>query len=108
MILVHVDEKINQRQTKDDNITSGWVVMRSLTQFHVRTPQFLFRGIKLSAKFLLFQELHRKLRPLSNELKTFDLPTTFKMFFLKNDKSSLEKAKGQIQKYLNVSELFQL
>lgn len=50
-----------------------------------------------------FQELHRKLRPLCQELKNFDLPTNFKLFFLKNDKSSLEKAKGQIQKYLNVS-----
>lgn len=53
-------------------------------------------------KFL--KELHRKLRPLCPELRSLDLPSnTFKLFFLKNDKSSLEKAKGQIQKYLNVS-----
>lgn len=52
---------------------------------------------------LTFQELNRKLRPLCPEIRTLDLPSTaFKLFFIKNDKASSEKAKGQIQKYLNV------
>lgn len=53
--------------------------------------------------YFTFQELHRKLRPLCPEIRNLDLPSTaFKLFFIKNDKSSSEKAKGQIQKYLNV------
>lgn len=52
----------------------------------------------------VWQELHRKLRPLCPDIRNLDLPSTaFKIFFVKSDKSSLEKAKGQIQKYLNVS-----
>lgn len=36
-----------------------------------------------------------------------ELPsTTFKVFFLKNDKASLDRVKQQVQKYLNVSVLF--
>ena len=36
-----------------------------------------------------------------------DLPSNnaFILFFVKNDKSSLKKAKLQVQKYLNVSKL---
>lgn len=90
MILVHVEESSAsaviatedccQSEENCDGISTGWVILRSLTQFH---------------------ELHRKLRPLCSDLRSMDLPTnTFKLFFLKNDKSSLEKAKGQIQKYL--------
>ncbi|XP_055371063.1 sorting nexin-25 [Condylostylus longicornis] len=88
MILVHVNQDIHSSANgthqngynDSENISTGWVVLRSLTQFH---------------------ELHRKLRPLSQELKSYELPTTFKLFFLKSDKNSLEKAKAQSQKYLN-------
>lgn len=64
----------------DEGISTGWVVSRTLTQF---------------------QELHRKLRPLCNDVKNLELPTqSFKFIFGKSDKNSLEKAKAQIQKYL--------
>ncbi|XP_037932093.1 sorting nexin-25-like, partial [Teleopsis dalmanni] len=88
MILVHVDEDINappssgtgKSEARLGNISSGWVVMRSLNQVH---------------------DLQRKLRHVSANLKSLDLPTNFKFFFLKNDKQALEKARGQIQKFLN-------
>ncbi|XP_039440568.1 sorting nexin-25 [Culex pipiens pallens] len=89
MIVVQVDE-VNDCGKEDvstamdaaDSISTGWVVVRSLAQFH---------------------DLHRKLRPVCADLKTLDLPSNnaFKLFLLKNDKSLLEKAKQQIQKYLN-------
>ncbi|XP_037824620.1 sorting nexin-25 isoform X1 [Lucilia sericata] len=90
MILVHVDEDINapasyktsgKPEARTGSISSGWVVMRSLNQVH---------------------ELQRKLRHVSANLKSFDLPTNFKFFFLKNDKHALEKAKQQIQRFLNI------
>lgn len=73
------DENFDQ----EENISSGWVVLRTLDDFH---------------------ELHKKIRPLCAELKNLDLPSnnTFILFFGRNDKASLEKAKAQIQKYLNV------
>ncbi|XP_030378073.1 sorting nexin-25 [Scaptodrosophila lebanonensis] len=94
MILVHVDEDINappmlsaknggsngKPEKRPSGISSGWVVMRSLNQVH---------------------DLHRKLRHVSSNLKSLDLPTNFKLFFLKTDRHALEKAKGQIQKFLN-------
>ncbi|KXJ81886.1 sorting nexin-25 [Aedes albopictus] len=89
MIVVQVDE-VNDCGKEDvatamdaaDSISTGWVVVRSLAQFH---------------------DLHRKLRPMCADLKTIDLPSNnaFKLFLLKNDKSLLEKSKQQIQKYLN-------
>ncbi|XP_058443112.1 sorting nexin-25 [Malaya genurostris] len=89
MIVVQVDE-VNDCGKEDvstamdaaDSISTGWVVVRSLAQFH---------------------ELHRKLRPMCADLKAIDLPSNnaFKLFLLKNDKTLLEKAKQQIQKYLN-------
>lgn len=107
MILVQIEESldVNHRNGKTDNenISTGWVVLRSLTEFHViyllSSENVLFR---FNASFT-FQELNRKLRPLCPEIRTLDLPSTaFKLFFIKNDKASSEKAKGQIQKYLNV------
>lgn len=95
MILVHVDEDINMPRGAENSsgsskagglharpgaISSGWVVMRSLNQVH---------------------ELQRKLRHVNSNIKSLDLPTNFKFFFLKNDRHALEKAKGQIQKFLN-------
>ncbi|XP_036347274.1 sorting nexin-25-like isoform X2 [Rhagoletis pomonella] len=95
MILVHVDEDINVPRAANNSsgtdkpgglyarpgaISSGWVVMRSLNQVH---------------------ELQRKLRHVNSNIKSLDLPTNFKFFFLKNDRNALEKAKGQIQKFLN-------
>ncbi|XP_023168988.2 sorting nexin-25 [Drosophila hydei] len=94
MILVHVDEDINAPpatkngdsstgrapRRRPSGISSGWVVMRSLNQVH---------------------ELQRKLRHVSSNLKSLDLPTNFKFFFLKTDRHAQEKAKGQIQKFLN-------
>ncbi|XP_017051936.1 sorting nexin-25 [Drosophila ficusphila] len=96
MILVHVDEDINapaqptsfkngesghaNMRKRPSGISSGWVVMRSLNQVH---------------------ELQRKLRHVSSNLKAIDLPTNFKFFFLKTDRHGQEKAKAQIQKFLN-------
>ncbi|XP_016997620.2 sorting nexin-25 [Drosophila takahashii] len=96
MILVHVDEDINapaqptsskngdsgqaNLRKRPSGISSGWVVMRSLNQVH---------------------ELQRKLRHVSSNLKAIDLPTNFKFFFLKTDRHGQEKAKLQIQKFLN-------
>ncbi|EFA01504.2 Sorting nexin-25-like Protein [Tribolium castaneum] len=79
VLVVHmVEEESNEGE---ETISTGWVVCRSLTQF---------------------QELHRKLRPLCSELRNIELPSnTFKFLFGKTDKSSLEKAKQQIQKYLD-------
>lgn len=69
----------------DEGISTGWVVSRTLPQF---------------------QELHRKLRPLCSDIRSLELPSqSFKFLFGKSDKNSLEKAKGQIQKYLEVSDL---
>ncbi|KAH8419710.1 hypothetical protein KR009_001371 [Drosophila setifemur] len=100
MILVHVDEDINapvqplgskngdtvqaaNLRRRPSGISSGWVVMRSLNQVH---------------------ELQRKLRHVSSNLKALDLPTNFKFFFLKTDRHGQDKAKTQIQKFLNVGE----
>ncbi|KFB41907.1 AGAP000912-PA-like protein [Anopheles sinensis] len=65
-----------------DSISTGWVVVRSLSQFHT---------------------LHRRLRPLCAELRQLDLPSNnaFKLFLLKNDRALLEKAKAQVQRYLS-------
>lgn len=40
---------------------------------------------------------------MSSNLKALDLPTNFKFFFLKTDRHGQDKAKAQIQKFLNVS-----
>ncbi|CAH1159701.1 unnamed protein product [Phaedon cochleariae] len=65
----------------EETICTGWVVCRSLTHF---------------------QELHRKLRPLCSEIRSLELPSnTFKFLFGKSDKLTLERAKQQIQRYLN-------
>ncbi|XP_044253925.1 sorting nexin-25 isoform X2 [Tribolium madens] len=77
VLVVHMAEE----ESNEETISTGWVVCRSLTQF---------------------QELNRKLRPLCSELRNLELPSnTFKFLFGKTDKSSLEKAKQQIQKYLD-------
>ncbi|CAG9766867.1 unnamed protein product [Ceutorhynchus assimilis] len=66
---------------EEAGICSGWVVCRSLTHF---------------------QELHKKLRPLCSDIRNLDLPSnSFKFLFGKTDKASLDKAKIQIQKYLD-------
>jgi sorting nexin-25 len=89
LIVVQVDEvpkeaKEDEIYEQDENISTGWVVLRTLDDIH---------------------ELHKKIRPLCTQLKSLDLPSnnTFILFFGKNDKGSLEKAKSQIQRYLNVS-----
>lgn len=70
----------------EEEISSGWVVSRTLSQFY---------------------DLHRKLRPLSTEIRNLELPSqSFKFLFGKSDKNSLEKAKQQIQKYLQVNNKF--
>uniref|UniRef100_A0A182T6L9 Sorting nexin-25 n=1 Tax=Anopheles maculatus TaxID=74869 RepID=A0A182T6L9_9DIPT len=94
MIVVQVDEMNDYgSSTRDDTvvmtaleatdtISTGWVVVRSLAQFHA---------------------LHRKLRPMCAELRQLDLPSNnaFKLFLLKNDRALLEKAKAQVQRYLS-------
>lgn len=89
LIVVQVDEmpreaKEDESYEHDENISTGWVVLRTLDDFH---------------------ELHKKIRPLCTQLKSLDLPSNnhFILFFGKNDKTSLDKAKSQIQRYLNVS-----
>ncbi|XP_020288174.1 sorting nexin-25-like [Pseudomyrmex gracilis] len=76
ILIVHMAENKNN----DESTSSGWVVLRKLQDF---------------------QDLHRKLRPLCSNVKTLDLPSQPLKFFGKSDKATLEKAKMQIQKYLN-------
>ncbi|XP_066254123.1 sorting nexin-25-like [Euwallacea similis] len=79
VLVVQMSE--NDALDGETGISSGWVVCRSLTQF---------------------QELHKKLRPLCADVKNLDLPSnTFKFLFGKSDRASLDKAKMQIQKYLD-------
>ncbi|KAK4887229.1 hypothetical protein RN001_003500 [Aquatica leii] len=78
VIVVHMIE--NDNGEGEEGISTGWVVSRTLSQF---------------------QELHRKLRPLSSNIKNVELPSQpFKFLFGKSDKALLERAKVQIQKYL--------
>lgn len=80
MLVVHMLEI--EANEGDEGISTGWVVSRTLTQF---------------------QELHRKLRPLCSDIRSVELPSqSFKFLFGKSDRNSLEKAKTQIQKYLEV------
>lgn len=78
VLVVHMAED----EDNDESISSGWVVLRKLQDF---------------------QDLHRKLRQLCSNVKNLDLPSQPLKFFGKSDKSTLDKAKMQIQKYLNVS-----
>ncbi|XP_052862732.1 sorting nexin-25-like [Anopheles cruzii] len=89
MIVVQVDEmndcerdEVATALDATESISTGWVVVRSLAQFHA---------------------LHRKLRPMCGELRQLDLPSNnaFKLFLLKNDRALLERAKAQVQRYLN-------
>ncbi|XP_071452813.1 sorting nexin-25 [Hetaerina americana] len=77
VLVVHILED----EQDSDAVSTGWVVLRKL-------PDFL--------------ELHRKLRQLGSEVKGLELPSQpGKFLFGKGiDKNSLEKAKIQIQKYL--------
>lgn len=77
VLVVHMAED----EDNDESISSGWVVLRKLQDF---------------------QDLHRKLRQLCADVKNLDLPSQPLKFFGKSDKSTLDKAKMQIQKYLNV------
>ncbi|CAG4940388.1 unnamed protein product [Colias eurytheme] len=80
VIVVHMAEQDPSNEDRPEQITTGWVLLRTLNEF---------------------QELHRKLRPMCSELKNLELPSnSFKFIFGKNDKNSLEKAKSLIQKYL--------
>lgn len=80
VLVVHMVE--SDTSEGEEGISTGWVVSRTLTQF---------------------QELHRKLRPLCSDIRSLELPSqSFKFLFGKSDKNSLEKAKIQIQKYLEV------
>ncbi|XP_018344114.1 PREDICTED: sorting nexin-25 isoform X2 [Trachymyrmex septentrionalis] len=76
VLVVHMAED----EDNDESISSGWVVLRKLQDF---------------------QDLHRKLRQLCSNVKSLDLPSQPLKFFGKSDKSTLDKAKMQIQKYLN-------
>lgn len=71
-------------EDNNDSICSGWVVLRRLQDF---------------------QDLHRKLRQLCSNVKNLDLPSQPLKFFGKSDKNTLDKAKIQIQKYINVNAL---
>ena len=68
-------------EADESSISTGWVVLRKLPEF---------------------QELHRKLRQLCPSLKNLELPSQPLKFFGKTDKNAMEKARAQIQKYLNV------
>ncbi|KAG7200932.1 hypothetical protein KM043_003293 [Ampulex compressa] len=76
VLVVHMAED----EESDESISSGWVVLRKLQEF---------------------QELHRKLRQLCSNVKNLDLPSQPLKFFGKSDKNTLDKARMQIQKYLN-------
>lgn len=76
ILVVHMAED----ETSPDGITTGWVVFRTLPEFH---------------------EVHRKLRQLCTNVKNLELPSQPLKFFGKTDKNSMDKAKVQIQKYLN-------
>ncbi|KAK0159034.1 hypothetical protein PV328_009966 [Microctonus aethiopoides] len=69
-----------QEDGNAESISTGWVVFRKLPDF---------------------QDLHRKLRQLCSNVKNLELPSQPLKFFGKTDKNSLDKAKMQIQKYLN-------
>lgn len=69
-------------EESEDKISTGWVVLRKLTEF---------------------QELNRKLRQLCSSVKNLELPSQPLKFFGKSDKNTIDKARAQIQKYLNVS-----
>lgn len=80
VIVVHMVE--DHSPDGEEGISTGWVVLRTLPQF---------------------QDLHRKLRPLCSGVKSLELPSqSFKFLFGKSDRNSLDKAKAQIQKYLQV------
>lgn len=76
VLVVHMTEG----EDNTESIYSGWVVLRKLQDF---------------------QDLHRKLRQLCSNVKNLDLPSQPLKFFGKSDKNTLDKAKMQIQKYLN-------
>ncbi|CAL7949365.1 unnamed protein product [Xylocopa violacea] len=76
VLVVHMAEDEDNKES----ICSGWVVLRKLQDF---------------------QDLHRKLRQLCSNVKNLDLPSQPLKFFGKSDKNTLDKAKAQIQKYLN-------
>lgn len=82
VLVVHMAED----DDNDESISSGWVVLRKLQDF---------------------QDLHRKLRQLCSDVKNLDLPSQPLKFFGKSDKSTLDKAKMQIQKYLTVTSQLQ-
>ncbi|XP_051160953.1 sorting nexin-25-like isoform X1 [Leptopilina boulardi] len=67
-------------EESEEKISTGWVVLRKLTEF---------------------QELHRKLRQLCSSVKNLELPSQPLKFFGKSDKNTIDKARVQIQKYLN-------
>ncbi|KAK7865188.1 hypothetical protein R5R35_012045 [Gryllus longicercus] len=77
VLVVHVLED----ESDSDAVSTGWVVLRRLSEF---------------------QELHRKLSQLSSSVKHLELPSqSLKFRFGKSAlEKALEKAKGQIQKYL--------
>ena len=77
ILVVHMAED----EGNAESISTGWVVFRKLPEF---------------------QELHRKLRQLCSNVKNLELPSQPLKFFGKTDRNSLDKAKMQIQKYLNV------
>ncbi|XP_003700301.1 sorting nexin-25 isoform X1 [Megachile rotundata] len=76
VLVVHMAED----EDNTESICSGWVVLRKLQDF---------------------QDLHRKLRQLCPTVKALELPSQPLKFFGKSDKNTLDKAKIQIQKYLN-------
>ncbi|XP_071876719.1 sorting nexin-25 isoform X1 [Bombus fervidus] len=76
VLVVHMTEG----EDNTESIYSGWIVLRKLQDF---------------------QDLHRKLRQLCSNVKNLDLPSQPLKFFGKSDKNTLDKAKMQIQKYLN-------
>lgn len=79
VLVVHVLED----ETDSDAVSTGWVVLRRLSEF---------------------QDLHRKLSQLSSCVKHLELPSqSLKFRFGKSAlEKALERAKNQIQKYLQV------
>ncbi|KAJ8676394.1 hypothetical protein QAD02_012181 [Eretmocerus hayati] len=67
-------------EADETSISTGWVVLRKLPEF---------------------QELHKKLRQLCPIVRNLDLPSQPIKFFGKADKNTMDRAKTQIQKYMN-------
>ncbi|ENN80671.1 hypothetical protein YQE_00711, partial [Dendroctonus ponderosae] len=102
--------KLDQLAEKLSNKSQALAALRSsmrpeskvLTKLEKEVEWLQGEKRQLEAHLSRTEELHKKLRPLCSDVRSLDLPSsTFKFLFGKTDRASLDKAKGQIQKYLD-------